>query len=379
VSPEVDLRYSVEPITTEEGLSNLKDDWNRLSESAEFPNVFMTFDWFRTWNECRSREQLRGLRRPNILVLKQNDTVVGISPLVYRETSRFGLAVRKLEFIGREADYNDFVLGDDPASQSEALAHFLADTQDQWDLLDLWDLRDTGTTKALIESAISHAGLTCRILPEEERCPYLPIDAPWAVMLSKFSPQTRKNLRKQQNRLNRMSTQGLRVRIIENPQDEPRLLDKLIALDGQKHVHGELSEPFIGRYPEVFQSLFNTLGPGGWTYVALMELGDRPLASQVGFRCGKKLWAYQTAYDSSVSRLSPGTMLVNAVLDYGFSHGYKEYDFLRGEESYKMRWSTGFHHIYQIQVWSRRWISRARAFIYLDVKPKVYRLFGGTT
>jgi len=368
--------YSIEVITTEEGLSNLEEEWNRLSKTAAFPNVFMTFDWFRAWNQRLTQEDRSGRRNLSVLVLKQNGTVAGISPLIHRTASRFGYAVRKVEFVGGHADYNDFVLGNDPAGQGKAIADFLTQTQDHWDLVDLRNLRETGSTIALIEKALSHAGLMYRVLPEEERCPYLPIDAPWAVMLSKFSPHPRHNLRTQQNRLDRMSAQGLRVRIIENPQDEPRLLEELIALDRQKHVHGELSQPFIAKYPEVFQSLFDTLGPRGWVYVALMELGDRPLGSLVGFRCGKNLWAYQTAYNRSFSRLSPGTMLVPALIDYGFSHGYNEYDFLRGEESYKMRWSTGFHQTYRLLVWGGRWTSRARAFVYLDLKSVVYRLFG---
>lgn len=368
--------YSVEVVTTEEGLSSLEEEWNRLSNTAPFPNVFMTFDWFRAWNRRFAQEERSSRRHPSVLVLKRDGSITGISPLIRRTASRFGLAVRKVEFVESQADYNDFVWGDDPAGQIDAILNFLAQTNDQWDLVDLRALRETGNIVALLEGALSRTKLMYRVLPEEERCPYLPIDAPWAVMLSKFSPHPRHNLRTQQNRLDRMSAQGLRVRIIENPQDEPRLLEKLIALDRQKHVHGELSQPFIAKYPEVFQSLFDTLGPRGWVYVALMELGDRPLGSLVGFRCGKNLWAYQTAYDRSFSRLSPGTMLVPALIDYGFSHGYNEYDFLRGEEAYKMRWSTGFHRSYRLLIWSRGWASRAKAFMYLDLKKATYRLLG---
>jgi CelD/BcsL family acetyltransferase involved in cellulose biosynthesis len=372
------LRYSIEKITTEKEFANLEADWNRLSETAGQPNVFMTFDWFRAWNQRFTQENPNG-RCPNVLVLKKDSAVVGISPLISRKVSRFGFGARKLEFVGMEADYNDLVLGDDPTRQSEAIVEFLAQTQDEWDLVNLRDIRETGHTIALIEKALSHAGLTYHVMAEQERCPYLPIDAPWAVMLRKFSPHPRHNLRTQQNRLDRMSAQGLRVRIIENPQDEHRLLEELIALDRQKHVHGEHSQSFIAKYPEVFQSLFDTLGPGGWVYVALMELGDRPLGSLMGFRCGKNLWAYHTAYDRSFSRLSVGTMLVNAVLDYGFSHGYNEYDFLRGEEPYKTRWSTGVHQSYWLRIWSKSWIARAHALVYLDLKPAVNRLFGRAT
>jgi len=364
-SSEASQCYSVERITSEEDLSSLQRDWNRLSETAELPNVFMTFDWFRAWNQRRAQEHRSGLRRLEVLVLKKDGAVAGIAPLICRESSRFGFIVRRLESLASPADYYDFVVGGDPAGQIEAIVDFLAQTRDRWDLVDLRALRKTGNGQALIESSLSHTNLTYRILLED-RCPYLPIDAPWAVMLSRLSRSAcgivdgLRTLRKKQHRLNRMSAEGLRVRIVEDPQDEPALLEKLIALESQKHIEGESMAPLLAKYPEVFQSLFDTLGPRGWIYVALMELGDRPLAWLMGFRCGKKLWAYQTAYDRSFSRLSPGTMLIPAVLDYGFSHGYEEYDFLRDdEEPYKMRWSTGCHETFRLQVWSRRWIRQA--------------------
>jgi CelD/BcsL family acetyltransferase involved in cellulose biosynthesis len=365
--------YSIEEIKTEEGLLILKDAWNGLSESAESPNVFMTFDWFRAWNQRFTQENRSG-RSLSVLVTKKDGAVAGISPLIRRKVSRLGFSARKVEFVGREADYNDLVLGDNPAGQSEAIVEFLGQTQDQWDLINLRDLRDTGNTIARVENALARTGLTYRLIPEEERCPYLAIDAPWSEMLTRRSPSSRHVFRNQQSRLDRMDAEGLRIRIIENPLDEPGLLGKLVALESQKQVDGKLSPPVIGKYPDVFQALFDTLGPRGWLYIALMELGERPLAWRFGFRCGKKLWGYLTAYDHSFAHLSPGTMLIPAVVDYGLSRGCNEYDFLRGEESYKTRWSTGVHQSYWLRVWSRNWISRAHALVYLDLKPTVERL-----
>lgn len=382
-SPKDGTHYSFQEITTEEELSNLKEDWNRLSETAGQPNVFMTFDWFRAWNQRFTRENPNG-RRPHVLVLKKEGAVTGISPLIRRKVSRFGVGARKLEFVGGEADYNDLVLGNDPEGQSEAVVKFLAQTQDQWDVVDLRQLRETGNAITPIDNALSHAGLTYRIAPEQERCPFVPIDAPSSVIVSRLSRSTHRmadglrTLRKKQHRLERMSAQGLRIRIIENPHEEPGLLEKLIALESQKHVDGKLAPPFIAVYPEVFQSLFDTLGPRGWIYVALMEIGAMPMGWRLGFRCGKQLWDYSTAYDRTFARLSPGTMLVNAVLDYGLSHGYIEHDFLRGEESYKMQWCASVHQSYWLRIWSRNWISRAHALVYLDLKPAVKRLVGRT-
>jgi CelD/BcsL family acetyltransferase involved in cellulose biosynthesis len=367
--------YSAEKITAEEGLLDLKEDWNRLSEAAVEPNAFTTFDWFLVWNRCLTLEGRSGQRRLNVVVIKRNGMVAGISPLIHREASRFGWVVRKLEFVGGQGDYNDFVLGENPTAQVQAIVDLFVETQDQWDLIDLRDLRDPQNTLPEIQGALSDAGLRYRVLPEA-RCPFLTVDGPWSTVIGRLSPSSRRTFRKQQSRLDRMRDQGLRFRMIENPLAEPRLLEKLISLETQKHVQGELTQPFIGKYPSVFESLFETMGSRGWFYVALLELGERPLAWQLWLRSGTKLWGFLTAYDHSFARLSPGTMLVPAVIDYAYAHGYTECDFLRGEEPYKMRWTTGCHQTYRLVVWNRRWTSRAQAFLYLDLKSAVYRLMG---
>ncbi len=365
--------YSVEPITTEQGLSCLEQDWNRLSDTNRFPNIFMTFYWFQAWNQHFAQEDHTGRRKLNVLVLEKDGTVQGISPLIHRTVSRFGWVTRKVEFLGGHADYNDLVWGGDPEGQSEAVVDFLVQTQDQWDLVDLRDLRETGNSVAPIERALSCAGLSYRVLPEKGRCPYLRIDADSPIIMKKLSGDVRRTLRK---RAERARTLGLCIRIIENPCEEPGLLDKLIAVERQKHLHGKVSQLFVGNYRQVFQSLFDSLGAQGWFYIALMELVDRPVAWQLGFRCGKRLWDYSKAYDHEFSRFAPGTLLVPAILDYGYSHGYEEYDFLRGEEPYKMIWSTGYHERFRLVIRNRRWTSRARTFVYLDLKKAVYRLWG---
>jgi CelD/BcsL family acetyltransferase involved in cellulose biosynthesis len=354
-------RYSIHPVTSEEDLAGLQDDWRRLSESAALPNVFTTYDWFRAWNRRRAREDMTGRRRVEVLALRDDGVVSGLVPMIRRETARFGVVVRKLEFLSSPADYNDLVVGGDSAGRIEAVVDHLAQTRDQWDVVDLRSLRETGNARAAIQSALSRAGLVHQTTPGD-RSPFVPIDANWSEMVQRRSASSRGMLRTKQHRLDRMRDRGLRLRIVENVQNEPGLLDKLVALEAQKHIGGEPMPPFLSRYREVFQDLFGTLGPRGWMYVALMEFGERPIAWQLGFRCGRKLWYYQTAYDHEFARLSPGTMLIPAVLDYGFGHGYDELDFLTGEERYKMNWSIAWHETFRLRIWSRRafsWAHRA--------------------
>jgi CelD/BcsL family acetyltransferase involved in cellulose biosynthesis len=366
--------YTIEVISNHAALSNLEIDWNRLSEGAGNPNVFTTFGWFRAWIKRLACDRPASHFFPHVFVLRQGDHVAGLCPLTYRRTSRFGFGVRKLEFASIFSDYNDLVLGSDQAGQTNAVVDYLAHNSEDWDVLDLRDLRGAGEDIALLESSLAHAGLPFLITPEQDGCPFTPIDGDAASLMKRLSGRRRKHLRRQ---VELASIEGLNTRIIENPQDEPFLLKTLAELEQKKHLHRSWAA-FIGAYPEVFQSLFDTLGPRDWLYVALLELRGQPIAFQLGFRSGSKLWDYTTAYDRSYSRFAPGTLLLPALLDYGFERGFDEYDFLRGEEPYKLVWSTGRHRRFRVLVWNKRRSSQIRKFVYYDVKNVIKSLLSAS-
>jgi CelD/BcsL family acetyltransferase involved in cellulose biosynthesis len=363
--------YTIEVISTEDGLSRLEADWNRFSEASSHPNAFMTYGWFRAWTRRLTADIGRERLQPFVLAIRHEDSIVGIAPLVRRVVSRFGFRVRKLEFPTIHADYNDLVLGADSANQSEAVIEFLARTSEQWDLADLRNLRDIGNSIAHIKAALARAGLSHRILPEGRRYPYFPINSPWPTMMKS------KHLRFARRAFvgfTEKSSEGFRLRIVENPQSEPGLHEKLVAVEAQKFIGGKPTQPFLGEYRDVFRSLFDTLGPLGWITAVLVEREGQLVAYRLLYRCGKKLWDYQTAYDHGFSDLSPGTVAICAAIDYGYEHGFDEFDFLTGEEPYKLRWTPDFRRTYRLLIWNRRGISRVRKFFYYDVKTTIHRL-----
>jgi CelD/BcsL family acetyltransferase involved in cellulose biosynthesis len=362
--------FTIELVSSEEALSALEVDWNRLSESAEDPNAFVTYGWFRAWASFRIREFPNGRLLPYVLVVKDGTAVIGIAPLVRRISSRLGIRMRRLEFVTNHSDYNQLVLGDDSVNLTQAIVDFLARTATEWDMVDLRELPDAGGRVAQITDTLVRAGLPFSILPEPDACPYMTIGGDTAILTARLSGHVRRTLR---NRSARAAAKGLRTRIIEDPAQERGLLKKLIDLEYQKHLRS-IYLPLVGTFPEVFQSVFDNLGPRGWLYVALLEQGDQPIAYQLGFRCGSKFWDYAKAYDRSFSCFAPGTLLLLSLLDYCFERGFREYDFLRGEESYKTLWSSGIHRRYRVLFWNQRGISRARKFIYHNIGSVVYGL-----
>jgi len=354
--------YCVELISTEEGVDALESDWNRLSACAESPNVFMTYSWFRTWLRRLICDDGRGQLLPNLLLIRQKEAVVGIAPLVRRIVTRPGFRRQKLEFATHHSDYNELVVGKDVRALTHAVMDYLASSARDWDLVDLKEMRDDGNRIADMEAAAASAKLPYRLFWEEDKCLYMPINAPWSTT------RKEKHLRFARRAcvgLEERSGEGFRVRVTGQPQLEKGLLDRIIAVESQKRIDGLPLPPIIGKYREVFQSLFDVLGPQGALIIVLVEKNEELVAWRFLYRCGTKLWDYMTAYDYAYSALSPGTVLICAAIDYGFSHGCDEFDFLRGMDTYKLRWTHEFRRNRRMILWNSRWLSKLFAASYV--------------
>jgi glycosyltransferase involved in cell wall biosynthesis/CelD/BcsL family acetyltransferase involved in cellulose biosynthesis len=363
-------RYSVHVVTSDTALDDIKDDWDRLSASCENQNPFMTFGWFRAWLRRLTADEGREQLQPYVLVIKQDENVVGIAPLVRRVVSRLGVSVRKLEFLTSHSDYNEFVVGHDVSVLTEEAMSHLAGATREWDFVDLRELREGEGRIEELEAATLRSGLPYRLLLESAGCFYMPISASWD------DTQKKKHLRfarRSWAALEERAAEGFSTRVVERPDEEIELLDRIIAVEAQKHVGGRPSEPFVGRYPEVFKEIFENLGPRALISVVVVEKGDRLIAWRMLFRYGKKLWDYSTAYEHSFAELSPGTLLVCAAIDYGYEHGCDEFDFLRGMDEYKRRWTAEFRRNRRMILWNRRWKSRLGAFAYFKLHLGVRR------
>jgi CelD/BcsL family acetyltransferase involved in cellulose biosynthesis len=338
--------YQVEVVRDVEGMLRLRPDWERLSAACPQPNAFSTFAWFWAWWNYVAPHQHWHPRRLHILVICRNDTVTGIFPLMLRLTRRGPISLRKLEFIGGGdlAAYQSPVYADDLQGQTQAVAVHLAAMRTEWDFLELHNLRpEIGAV--LRRTFEQHLNL--QLVPAEE-CAYFPLPDSWDALLRSRSPLTRQTFFKKRNRLLR---QQIRVRIIECPDSEPDLLERMIELEGRKMVHGKPAFAQLARWPEFHASLLHELGGTNWLGIAVMEKGSKLIAYVLFFRCGTGIGEHAKAYDAGFAKLSPGLLLLGELVDYACQRGHGEYDFLRGTQSHKMEWAKGVRRICHLQVW----------------------------
>ena len=72
-----------------------------------------------------------------------------------------------------------------------------------------------------------------------------------------------------------------------------------------------------------------------------MNCGATIVACHMGFIRDGVLHLYHTTYDADFAAFSPGNTLMAETIRYAIDQGWRELDFMRGDESYKQRFASG--------------------------------------
>ena len=137
---------SVERIDTLQGLDGLKDVWDRLLAKSDFRNIFLTFDWLRTWWKIFGED-----RELYVLVVKSDDEIIGVAPLMLETSRRPGRIIKVIRFIGTpNVDYGDFI-GEDKKLIVEHMAEYLLRNRKDWFRVELDQISELSSTLSCLK------------------------------------------------------------------------------------------------------------------------------------------------------------------------------------------------------------------------------------
>jgi CelD/BcsL family acetyltransferase involved in cellulose biosynthesis len=73
-------------------------------------------------------------------------------------------------------------------------------------------------------------------------------------------------------------------------------------------------------------------------HVSALMAGDTPVAASLGFECADGYSLFLLSFDEAFARFSPGVIHVNALIERACINGFREFDFLVGEQRMKSGW-----------------------------------------
>ena len=295
--------------------------WNRLVERCRAPVPFATWQFQTAW--------FRAFAPGSLHLLGVQDGAgewVGLLPL-YETPTPEGPVLRLVG--GTDiADYLDLIA---VAGREEevwkAVLPALVDLS--WQAVDLRPVPAASPTSSLLESLAASAGLRYRV-DVEERCPVIELADTWDAYLARLPGKDRHELRR---KIRRAEAGRPRIEVARTADEMSALMDGFVALDRLSKVGKAkfMDEPM----EKFFRELGYGLAEAGLAALWMLWLEDRPAAALFCLEQAGSVSLYNSGFDPEARAMSPGVVLIARTIEDAIARGYRRYDFLRGEESYK--------------------------------------------
>lgn len=325
---------TVELIESEAQFDGIRDVWEDLQARSATDNVFLTFDWVRSWYR-----HLRAGRRLALLVLRDETVVRGIVPWCTGQAWGGRLPFRTVQFLGTGlSDRLDLLTTVDPEEVLIATLRHLEENSMPWDMIDLREVPSDSSTVDAVGTVAARLGIECEI-HEDSKCPYLPIESDWEKFFSShFGHATRRQIRRKARRI---QAENARFSILEAIPVGSPLLGQLTAVPQDEEYVGHQRISIFSSVSKraFFEEIVARFSERRWLHVGLLEVKDQAAAYRLSFLYQNKYYDYFTGFHRDLGDFSPGSVLLAHVIEDCFRRGLREVDFLRGTEGWKSVWT----------------------------------------
>lgn len=296
------------------------DLWRRVPVTTPFASPAWLLPWWRQF----------GTGAPRVAIQREQGRLVAVLPLYQLNEP----GIRKLLPIGAgTSDHLDALLEPGvavgPLLQA-ALDRGRADGVDACDLIEV--------PPASVLHGIKPAGWSMHWTPSEP-CPVLQLPATVAELGGVVPGNTLRKLRMNRNRAERAG--GFTIETTTAATAAGMFTDLVHLHQARWTAQGEagvLSDPAVERW--LRDSIPGLLSEGA---IRLQSLRIKGIvaASCCALLAGQdRILFYMSGFDAAYAFVSPGSLLLAAMLEQAIAEGRREANFLRGRESYKYAWGA---------------------------------------
>jgi len=324
-------------IRTLQELESVAPLWNVLTEKLEEGSVHSVFQWLHSWwcSYLDWPDVFPGSMDLLVVVIEDNDAEsFGIAPLMVEANGE----CRTIRFLGEGvSDFADFLVKGDRREFFRGLLSIL-EKEFSGAQVDLQQFPKNSRNYAPFLAALSEKEYAVRE-SVIEKCPFLSINGDWNAYYASVSKKHRYDASRCSRRL---SEQGeLVFRRFDLVEENKLELFSSINIQRQ-HSLNRLSlyeNPFKNGFLRRVTKDLNNIG---MMDAAALFLSDRMITYVYGFLYRNTHYYWNISFLPEYARYSPGKILLQNLIADSFERGYKEFDFMRGDEDYKFIWARDF-------------------------------------
>jgi CelD/BcsL family acetyltransferase involved in cellulose biosynthesis len=337
-----------------DGLDGYQDTWtDMLTRINESSSVFLSPTWVFNWWDCFGRG-----KDLCILLSFEKDRMMGMAPLAIFTHRILGIPVRILRFIGYgHADHMDFCI--DESRRRDIMESFFNYMFEElsWDVMDLMDVPEDSPNLPILKELFDKYHITVDI-QKSIVCPYLPLNGDrWeAYYAGKRSKSTRQDLRRRMRRLGDLGVVAFRR--YEDSESAGHIFPQLLHVYEKRWKNKNLSVSFVGEKDRVFyRKVTVDFALDGRLHLLTLELDQQVIAFTLSAIMGTRFTWLITAFDPAFTKFFAGELVLTHLLEDVFQRAaFNEFDFTRGDEPYKFKWTDR-------QRWNLRILAQNKGFM----------------
>jgi len=316
---------------------NLGKHWTELWESACPDNIFLHFGWIRSFVEAFGLEN-----QLYIMTWQIGDDVRAILPL-RRDSDGF------LQVIGTpRSDYSDLICRkENIAAATDDILGYLGNRRD-WRRL---EIRELSERSFLYQHLHLNPELPCVVnWRASSKCPGIEFSGDGRVLEQLVG---KKSLRRRENGLARKGQ--VEFRRLDRWVDIQSMLDRYYDMHIGRWklagVESQYADPAERRFCELYVKSFLD---AGLLHFTVLFCGDTVMAMHIGFVTKNVFFWYKPSFNVQYKQLSPGEVLIKRLLEYCGEAEVGYFDFTRGVEQFKKRFSNKIYRNYDLIVFARK-------------------------
>lgn len=332
----------IELLTEFDDLKTISHEWNSLATSDSRDGFFQTAAWVIAW-----LKHIANTAEPFVITVRDSENkLIGLAPLCLISFEDIGFKLKTLTFAGREVvsgDFLDFVIL--PAYRPiviQAVLDFIWEQRNSWDMLQLGEL----ITESDIHSTSEAWGTGNNLfLRRQERriCPYIDLPSTFDDYQNALNKNMRYLIRRRKRDvLIKNSCTIHTCNDVEEIQNGISILSDLHTARWKKaDQSGNLMK--VG-FQEFLNEICTKLPTGCKCRLYILSHNEDKVAALLAFHFGESALYYQAGWDpdSSISRFSPGVVLMAHAIEDAISERLQYFEFLRGDETYKQKWTQTY-------------------------------------
>ncbi len=331
----------IQVYTDAAGFAALRDEWNPLLRDSVSDTIFLTWEWQSTWWEHLGEGELY------LIAVRDGSHLSGIVPL-YLTTSDDGLKTLSIVGCRDVSDYLDLIAasGQEEKVYGALLDWLESDEAPAWDQADLCNIPAASPThRCLAEMAVAR---DYQVQTEvEDVCPVIPLPSTWDEYLSSLDKKQRHEIRRKIRRAER--SEQINWYIVGEERDLAAEMEAFIELHQKSDV--DKDEFMDAQMKGFFHAAARVLHQAGWLQLAFIEVNGEKAAAMLNFDYRDSILVYNSGYDpQKYAGLSPGIVLLAYCIQWAIELGRAKFDFMRGEEEYKLRFGAQPTKVYRLLI-----------------------------